>query len=312
LKDINKIVKNKPKVLCIVGATASGKTNAAIQAAKEFNGEIISADSRLVYHDFNIGTAKPTLQEQEGVPHHMIDIQSPLETYTVGKYKIKADEKIKEILNKNKLPIVAGGTGFYIKALLAGLNIPDVDPDEKFREEMENLVKNKGKEALYHLLKKSDPKMAEKLMPNDSFRIIRALEVQKATGEKMSTVQTVSDPEYNVIYTGLNAENRDLLYERINKRVEIMLQMGLIDEVKGLIHKYGRTNALLKTLGYREICEFFDGKFSQEEAVALIQKNTRNFAKRQLTWFRANKEINWFFIDKSNDNDILKEMAKIL
>jgi len=305
-------VNNKPKVLCIVGATASGKTSAAIQAAKKLNGEIISADSRLVYNDFNIGTAKPTLEEQEGVPHHMIDIQNPLETYTVGKYKIQAEEKIKEILGRGRLPIVAGGTGFYIKALLAGLNIPDVDPDEKFREKMENLVKNQGKEALYNLLKKSDPEMAEKLMPNDSFRIIRALEVQNATGQKMSEIQTVSDPQYKVIYAGLNAEDRELLYERINKRVEIMLQIGLIDEVKGLIRKYGRTNALLKTLGYREICEFFDGKLSEEEAVSLIQKNTRNFAKRQLTWFRANKEINWFFIDKSSPAEILEGMGQLL
>lgn len=300
----------KPKIIAIVGPTASGKTNIAIQAAKILNGEIISADSRLVYKDFNIGTAKPTLKEMAGIPHYIIDIQSPEITYTVGKYKKEADEKIKEILNKNKVPIVVGGTGFYIKALLEGLNIPDVDPDEDFRQEMEDFVKINGKEALYKKLQDSDPEMAEKLMPNDSFRIIRALEVQKITGQKMSESQTTSESEYDVLYVGLNAEDRDFLYERINRRVLLMLNQGLIKEVESLIKKYGRTNSLLKTLGYKEICEYFDGIYTLEEATAKIQQNTRKFAKRQLTWFRANKKINWFFIDKMNSDEIVNEIVE--
>lgn len=302
--------RKKPKVIAIVGPTASGKTNIAIQIAKILNGEIISADSRLVYKDFNIGTAKPTEEEKAGIPHHLVSIQSPSETYTVGKYKKEAEEKIKEILNKNKVPIIVGGTGFYVKALLEGLNIPDVDPDEDFRQEMEDLVKNKGKEALYKKLQESDPEMAKKLMPNDSFRIIRALEVQKISGQKMSESQTVSESEYDVLYCGLNAEDRELLYERINCRVVIMLEQGLVKEVETLIKKYGRTVSLLKTLGYKEICEYFDGIYTLEEAVAKIQQNTRKFAKRQLTWFRANKKINWFFIDKIDSVTIVDKIVE--
>jgi len=313
LKDIDKRnipLNKKPKIIAIVGPTASGKTNIAIQTAKTLNGEIISADSRLVYKDFNIGTAKPTKEEMAEIPHYMIDIQSPEITYTVGKYKKEADEKIKEILNKNKVPIIAGGTGFYIRALLEGLDIPDVDPDEDFRQEMAEFVEKFGWQGIYEKLKQEDPEIAEKLYPQDVFRIIRALEVKKVTGQKMSEVQTLSEPEYDVLYCGLNAENRDFLYERINRRVLLMQEQGLVEEVKSLIQKYGRTNSLLKTLGYKEICEYFDGNCALEEAVEKIQQNTRKFAKRQLTWFRANKKINWFFIDKMNSDEIIKEIVE--
>lgn len=175
---------------------------------------------------------------------------------------------------------------------------------------MEIFLKLNGKEALYKKLKDSDPEIAEKLMPNDSFRIIRALEVQKITGKKMSQLQTMSEPEYDVIYCGLNAENRDYLYERINKRVLIMIEQGLIEETEQLIKKYGRTNALLKTLGYKEICEYFDGIYSLEDTISNIQQHTRQFAKRQLTWFRANKNINWFFIDKTSSDEIVLSIIK--
>ena len=302
-------MNKKEKVIALVGPTASGKTNISIQIAKILKGEIISADSRLVYNDFNIGTAKPTEKEMDGIRHHMINIESPSITYTASRYKKEADEKIKEILNKNKVPIITGGTGFYVKALLEGLNIPDVYPDEDFRQEMENFVKDNGKQSLHNKLKKSDPQMAEKLMPNDSFRIIRALEVQKTTGQKMSEQQTVSESEYEVLYFGLNAEDREFLYERINRRVHLMVEQGLIEEVESLIKKHGRTNSLLKTLGYKEICEYFDGICTLEEALANIQQNTRRFAKRQLTWFRANKKINWFFIDKMNSDEIIKAIV---
>jgi len=300
----------KPKIIAIVGATASGKTNISIQTAKILNGEIISADSRLVYRDFNIGTAKPSKEEMAEIPHHLIDVESPSETYTASRYKDEADTKIKEILNKNKVPIITGGTGFYVRVLLEGLNIPDVRPDEDFRQKMEDFVKEEGKEALYEKLRESDPEMAEKLYPQDAFRIIRALEVQNVTGQKMSELQTISEPEYDVLYVGLNAEDRDFLYERINRRVLLMLEQGLVKEVQSLIEKYGRTNSLLKTLGYKEICEYFDGIYTLEEAVANIQQHTRKFAKRQLTWFRANKKINWFFIDKMDSATIIDKIVE--
>lgn len=301
---------DKPKIIAIVGPTASGKTGIAIEVAKKLSGEVISADSRLVYRDFNIGTAKPTKEEMKGIPHHLVDVESPIVTYTAARFKKEAGEKIKEILSRNRVPIIAGGTGFYIRALLGGLNIPDIDPDEDFRQEMENFVRKEGKEALYKKLCKSDPEMAEKLMPNDSFRIIRALEVQNATGQKMSELQTMTESEYNVLYFGLNAEDRDFLYERINRRVLLMLEQGLVEEVKNLVATYGKTNALLKTLGYKEICEYLDGLCTLEEATANIQQNTRKFAKRQLTWFRANKEIKWFFIDKMGSDEIINKIVE--
>ena len=304
MKDID-----KNKVIAIVGPTASGKTDVAVQVAKILGGEIVSADSRLVYKDFDIGTAKPTIEERQGIPHHFIDVESPLNIFTVGRYKKEASTKIKDVFGRDKVPIIAGGTGFYVKALLEGLDIPNVNPDEDFRREMQDFVKTYGKEALYKKLQDSDPVMAEKLMPNDSFRIVRALEVQKATGQKMSQIQTVSEPEHDVLYFGLNAEDREYLYDRINKRVDIMLEQGLVQEVECLIKRYGRTVSLLKTLGYSEICKYLDGMWEFDFAVEKIKKHTRNFAKRQLTWFRANDRINWFFIDKMNRDKIIEEIV---
>jgi len=303
-------MNNKPEIIAIVGSTASGKTNIAIEVAKKINGEIVSADSRLVYTDFNIGTAKPLEKEMCGIPHHMIDIISPLSTYAAGKYKKEADEKIKKILNINKIPIIAGGTGFYIKALLQGLNIPDIEPDEAFRQEMTDFAERFGWQGIYKKLEQDDPEMAKKLYPQDVFRIIRALEVQKITGQKMSEIQTISEPEYDVLYIGLNSENRNFLYDRINQRVLLMIEQGLITEVECLIKKYGKTLSLLKTLGYREICEYLDELCTLEQAIANIQQNTRNFAKRQLTWFRANKNINWFFIDKMDNDMIINKIVE--
>ena len=293
-------------VIALVGPTASGKTEISVNLAEILGGEIISADSRLVYRDFNIGTAKPDSREMRGIPHYMIDIENPKNTYTVGKYQKEAGNKIKEILGRNKIPIVAGGTGLYVKALLERLDIPEIDPDENFRYQMKIIVETKGKETLHKMLSDSDPVMAKKLHPNDIFRIIRALEVQHVMGYPMSKIQSVSEPEYDVLYVGLNAEDREFLYDRINKRVLKMMELGLVDEVRNLIIKYGRTVSLLRTLGYKEICECFDGMGTLDDAVKKIQKNTRNFAKRQLTWFRSNKKINWFYIDKSNQEAICR------
>ncbi len=299
------------KVIAIVGPTATGKTEISVKLAKKLGGEIISADSRLVYRDFNIGTAKPSAEEMQGIPHYMIDVEDPQNTYTAGRYKKEAGDKIKEILNKNRIPIVVGGTGFYIRALLEGLDIPDIDPDHEFRKKMQEIAETKGKEVLHSKLKVIDPVIAEKLHPNDTFRVIRALEIHQLTGEPVSDFQTFSRPEYDVLYIGLNARNRDFLYDRINKRVLQMIDKGLVEEVKMLIDKYGRTISVLKTLGYREICDYLNGLYSLEEAIEQIQKNTRNFAKRQLTWFRANQEINWFYIDENTPDEICEQVIKL-
>lgn len=298
------------KLIAITGPTASGKTDLSIRLALKIGGEIISADSRLVYRDFNIGTAKPNDEEIKRVPHHLIDVVSPNEAFTVEKYVKQAEKVIEEINSRGKIPIICGGTGFYIRALVEGLNIPDVTPDVEFRESLRIISENEGRELLHKMLAELDPQMAEKLHPNDSFRIIRALEVQKHLGEPMSKVQTKGDDKYNVFYVGLNAIDREFLYERINRRVNIMMNDGLIEEVDGLIEKYGRTLSLLKTLGYKEICEYFDNILDKEDTIGKIQQNTRKYAKRQLTWFRANKKTNWFFIDKMNNEEICEEVVK--
>lgn len=300
----------KYDVIAVVGPTASGKTDISVKLAQILGGEIISADSRLIYRDFNIGTAKPDSAEMKGIAHYMIDIESPKNTYTVGRYKKEAGAKLNEIIQSKKVPIIAGGTGFYVKALLEGLDLPEIDPDEDFRNQMERLVQVKGKEALHDTLKHFDPVSAQKLHPNDTFRIIRALEVRHVTGQPMSGLQTMSKPGYNVLYVGLNTTDREILYDRINCRVLKMIEKGLVEEVKKLIISYGRTVSLMKTLGYREICEVFDGAYTLDEGIEKIQKNTRNFAKRQLTWFRTNKDINWFYIDQTEPDQICREVAK--
>lgn len=298
------------KILAVVGSTASGKTKIAIELAKRLDTEVISADSRLVYKDFNIGTAKPSVEEMDGIKHHMIDIVSPDKVYTAGDYKKDAQVVVDRLIKQGKIPIIVGGTGLYIKSLLGGLDIPEIAADDIFRDEMEKLAQEKGKTFLHDKLKEIDPTTAQKLHPNDSVRVIRALEVYQTTQKTMSEINSMSKPLYDVYYAGLNAEDREFIYQRTNHRVDLMLEAGLVDEVRQLTEKYGRTLPLLKTLGYKEICYYFDDKMSLEDAVELIKKHTRNYAKRQLTWFRANSEINWFYIDKQNTEEIVEQILR--
>lgn len=303
-------MRDAVKIIALVGPTASGKTSLAVKLAKNINGEIISADSRLVYKDFNIGTAKPTTEEKQSIPHYLIDIADPKDDFTVSIYKKQAENAIKDILQKGKIPIITGGTGFYVKALLEGLDIPKVTPDEEFRKEMAIFAEKNGREALHKKLAEVDPESAQKFHPNDRFRVIRALEVHKSLGVPMSKAQKMVTP-YEVLYIGLNSEDREYLYDRVNKRVDIMIKEGLIEEVQNLINKYGKTVSLMKTLGYKEISEYLDEKLTLEESSELLKKNTRNFAKRQLTWFRANKEMSWFYIDQMSENEIIQEIIRL-
>lgn len=292
------------KVIAIVGPTASGKTAISVELARMFGTEIISADSRLVYKDFNIGTAKPSTQEMRGIKHHLIDVVPPTEIFTASRFKQEAGKLLETI----ERPIIAGGTGFYIKAVLGGLDMPESEPDEEFRKEMQKL----DKYTLHNKLRDCDPAMAEKLHFNDTFRIIRALEVYHLSGIPMSQAQSMTKPKYDVIYIGLTAADREYLYNRINQRVLDMIEQGLVKEVENLINKYGKTLSLLRTLGYKEVCHHIEGEISLEEAVEKIQKNTRNFAKRQLTWFRSNKNIKWFNIDEMGQAQILQNVKSHL
>lgn len=298
------------KVLAIVGSTASGKTAVSVELAKKIGGEIVSADSRLIYRDFDIGTAKPTAEERCGIPHYMIDIIPPERLYSAGDYKKDASEAVEKIISKGRIPIVVGGTGFYVRSLLGGLDIPDVPADENFRAEMDKFVEDYGRQALYDKLAAIDKTTADKLHYNDNVRVTRALEIFHATGKIMSEISSMSKPPYEVFYAGLNARDRAYLYDRANRRVDKMIESGLVDEVHRLVQKYGRTLPILKTLGYKEICEYFDGKISLEEAVGLIKKHTRNYAKRQLTWFRANPEIHWYYIDEMSQEEIVEKIIR--
>lgn len=277
------------KVIAIVGATASGKTAYAVELAQKIDGEIISADSRYVYKGLDIGTAKPGIDERKGIPHCMIDIVEPDFNYSAGLYAKQAKECIKEILSRGKTPIVAGGTGLYIRVLLENYDLPNIEPDYKLRDELAKL----SFDELYDILYKLDKESAESVERNDKKKLIRYIEVVKLTGLPLSKARGKKDEdEFDIEWIGLNFP-REELYERINKRVDLMIEEGLIDETKNLLNKYGRIPNIVDTIGYREIISYLDGETSLERAKELLKQNTRNYAKRQLTWFRKNENIKW-------------------
>ena len=286
---MNKTSSNtKIKVIAIVGATASGKTAYSIELAKKIDGEIISADSRLVYKGFDIGTAKPTKDEINVVPHHMIDIVDPEYEYSAGLYKKEAKNKIYEIHNRGKIPIIVGGTGLYIDILLKNYNLPQIEANYTLREEL----KKYDNTELYKLLTILDSDAASIIDKNDRKKIIRAIEIIKSTGINLSSSRSIEEPEFDVEWIGRNFE-RDILYSRIDKRVELMIENGLITETKNLLQKHGRIPNLVNTIGYKEIIGYLDNNYSLEDGINLLKKNTRNYAKRQLTWFRKNPNIEW-------------------
>jgi tRNA dimethylallyltransferase len=279
----------KPKIIAIVGPTASGKSKFAIQTAAKINGEIISADSRLIYKGFDITAAKPTLDERQGIEHYLIDIAEPEVDYSVANFFDDAKAAIEKIRQKGKTPIVAGGTGLYFRILLEDFDLPRVKPNYELREKLEKLESEK----LHEMLKKMDLKSAQKIHANNKVKIIRAIEVCKTLKIPHSEATGKKEPEFDVEWIGLNPPERADLYEKINKRVDEMIKKGLVEETKKLLEKHGRINNFVNTIGYQEMLEYLDGKFSFEEAVSNIKQNTRHYAKRQLTWFRRNKLITW-------------------
>lgn len=285
---MSKLLSNKPKVIAIVGATASGKTAYSIELAKKLDGEIISADSRLVYKGFNIGTAKPTIEEREGIPHYMIDIVEPEFDYSAGLYKKEGTTIIEKILKKGKTPIVVGGTGLYIDILLKNFDLPEIEANQTLRAELKKFSKSE----LFEKLKKLDENAAQTIDSNDSKKIIRAIEIISTTGKSLAMSRGKNESIYEIEWIGKNFD-RKILYERIDKRVDIMVKTGLIEETISLLEKHGRIPNLVNTIGYREIIGYLDNLYSLDTAIELLKKNTRNYAKRQLTWFRRNNEIKW-------------------
>ena len=277
----------KPKVIAIAGPTASGKTRMAIDLAKQINGEIVSADSRLVYKGFDIASAKPTIEEREGIPHYMIDIVEPEYDYSVGDYYEGAKAVINQIIARGKTPIVAGGTGLYFRILLENYDLPRVEANPTLRAELDKREKEDLLEEIKHL----DFAGYERLKDSNKRRIVRALEVMKTLGKPFSEVSTLKEPEFDVEWLCPKMESREWLYDRINRRVDLMAEQGIVDETKYLLKKHGRIKNFVETIGYKEILTYLDGTATLEEALDKLKQHSRNYAKRQLTWFRRNPEL---------------------
>ena len=288
--------QEKKPLIILTGPTAAGKTSLSIELAKSIGGEIISADSMQVYKKMDIGTAKIRPEEMQGVPHYLIDELDPSEEFNVVSFVEKSKEAMKKIYAAGHIPIVVGGTGFYIQALLYDIDFSQHEEKESYRKELEQLAIEKGKEYLYEILKKKDPEYAQLVHFNNVKKVIRALEYYKETGQKLSEhnkEQRQKESPYNFAYFVLY-HDRDILYDRINQRVDSMMEQGLLFEVKKLVEEgYTKNLVSMQGLGYKEFFDYFDGRMTLEETVEKIKRDTRHFAKRQLTWFRREKEVIW-------------------
>ena len=295
----------KEKVIVICGPTASGKTALSIELAKQINGEIVSADSMQIYKDMDIGTAKPTQEEKQGIKHYLIDFVSPDERYSVADYKQDAKKAIREILKKGKVPIIVGGTGLYVDSLIYEIEYPNIEFDEKYREKLEKEVEENGLEELYEKAKEIDNEAIQKISKNDKKRILRILEIYHATGKNKTEQEKESrkkEVEYDYKVFALKWD-REMLYERINKRVDIMLEQGLIEEVKSIYEKYNKFPTAMQGLGYKEVVEYLENKTTREEMIEKIKQETRRYAKRQMTWFRKNKQTIWLNGEDKKQNN---------
>lgn len=315
-KSKNEKINRKPLIV-LTGPTAVGKTKLSIALAKRVNGEIISADSMQVYKYMDIGSAKITPEEMQGVPHHLIDILEPWEEFNVVTFKQRCDECLKGIYERGHIPILTGGTGFYIQAVLRNIDFTENEEDSSYRRELEALAAERGAEYIHGMLRAVDPPSADAIHANNIKRCIRALEFYKLTGQRISDhneQEKQKQSDYNSCYFVLNDE-REKLYARIEERIEEMLRLGLVEEVKRL-QEMGckRGMVSMQGLGYKEILAFLEGECTLEEAVYLLKRDTRHFAKRQLTWFRREQDVIW--IDKQgfgyDDVKILAYMSEIL
>ena len=305
------------KLIVLTGPTAVGKTELSINLAKAVNGEIISADSIQVYKGMDIGSAKITPDEMQGINHYLIDILEPAEEFNIHLFKTLTLKAMDEIYAKDKIPIIVGGTGFYIQSVIYDIDFCDTEADNSYRESLETIAQNKGNLYLHEMLRKVDNKSADAIHPNNVKRVIRALEYYNQTGQPISEhniVQKNNSSPYNFAYFVLN-DKRELLYERINKRVDTMFENGLIQEVKELLNSgCNKDMVSMQGIGYKEVVEYLEGKLRLDETKELIKKNTRHFAKRQLTWFRREKEVNMININEFNYDKqlILENILNIL
>lgn len=307
---------DKKPLIILTGPTSVGKTALSIALAKAVDGEIISADSMQVYKYMDIGTAKITKEEMSGVPHYLIDELEPNEEFNVVKFQQLAKKYMTQIYERNKIPILVGGTGFYIQAVLYDIDFTENETDTSYRTYLEQLVQERGVEYLHSLLTEADPKSAKAIHPNNSKRVIRALEYLKLTGSKISEhneEQRKKEAPYQFCYFVLN-KDRAKLYETINHRVDLMMKQGLLEEVKALSQKgFSRDMVSMQGLGYKELLAYLDGEYTLEEAIEILKRDTRHFAKRQLTWFKREKDVTWINKDEfQNEDELLQHLLAIL
>ncbi|MBD5136899.1 MAG: tRNA (adenosine(37)-N6)-dimethylallyltransferase MiaA [Lachnospiraceae bacterium] len=310
------MMSDKKPLIILTGPTAVGKTELSVMLAKEMNAEIISADSIQVYKYMDIGSAKITKEEMQGIKHYLVDELNPSEEFSIFKFKEMTLKYMDEIYSKGKIPIIAGGTGFYIQSVLYDINFSETDDEHIYRKELEAIAKEKGPEYLHNKLKEIDAVTAQKVHSNNVKRVIRALEYYNDTGKLLSEhneEQQKHDSPYNFKYFVLN-DDRQLLYDRINKRVDKMFELGLVKEVKNLLDMgYGRNLVSMQGIGYKETVAYILGEMNLEDTIELIKKNTRHFAKRQLTWFRREKEVTWIdYREYGNDKKVMStKMAEM-
>ncbi len=301
-------------LIILTGPTAVGKTSLSIKLAKALGGEIISADSMQVYRHMDIGSAKITKEEMDGVRHHLIDVLEPTKEFNVVVFQQMAKEALNGIYGRGHIPIVAGGTGFYIQALAYDIDFTENDSDESLRRQLEEMAREKGADYLHQMLKEVDPAAAAQIHANNQKRVIRAIEFYKKTGTRISDhneIQRQKTSPYHLFYYVVN-EERHLLYERIDRRVDEMIQKGLVEEVKHLAYMgCTRDMVSMQGLGYKEILDYLDGRYSLEEAVRVMKRDTRHFAKRQITWFKRERDVRWLNLWEF-DNDREKVLAFML
>ncbi len=302
----------KIKVVVVAGPTASGKTALGVEIAKAYNGEVVSADSMQIYKGMDIATAKPTKEEMQGVSHHLIDFLERDRAFSVADYVELAGEKIRDIHSRGKLPVIVGGTGLYISSLIDNIQFPDIKSDPNIRKKIEEEINEKGCEAVFERLKECDPETASELHPNNTVRVIRALEVFEITGRKLSEFKEESrlvPSPYDALIFGLNYNDRQKLYDRINLRVDIMAENGLVEEARE-VYEAGEMKTSANAIGFKELIPYFKNEADLQECIDKIKQETRRYAKRQLTWFRKNAKIHWIMLDEFDNKEKILDYCK--
>ena len=302
------------RIVVVAGPTASGKTELSLALAERLNGEIVSADSMQIYRGMDIGTAKPTIGGRRGIPHHMLDVAEPGDDWSVSRYEQQASNCVDDILRRGRLPILCGGTGLYINAVISGAGFQASGADSGIRAALEKQWDDQGADAMCARLRAVDPESAARLHPNDRRRIIRALEVYELTGETISEHNRRTrerPPRYDAVMLGLKTDPRDVLYQRIDRRVGKMVEQGLIEEVRSLWQRGVLKGTAAQAIGYKELIDYFESRKTLDEALRAIQQKSRNYAKRQLTWFQADDRIHWIVYNTVEAADQVTEKATI-